>query len=161
MTIKEGWVKQGEEERKVVEGIRKEAKGVGGVGKADEWMENCETSAIGRALFNAGFQKSNGEKKASREEMQKVVNKQEQSKKEVAKITNDSAEKFAVDIGAKKKGGKYQECGRKSATGSKRKYPKCVPLAKATAMTKSQKASAVSRKRAAGNAGPKPTNVRT
>jgi hypothetical protein len=66
-----------------------------------------------------------------------------------------------VDIGAKKKGGKYQECGRKSATGSKRKYPKCVPLAKATAMTKSQKASAVARKRAASNAGPKPTNVRT
>ena len=42
-----------------------------------------------------------------------------------------------------KKGGKYQECGRKSASGSDRKYPKCVPLAKATAMTKSQKASAV------------------
>ena len=37
--------------------------------------------------------------------------------------------------------------------GSKRKYPKCVPLAKATRMTKSQKASAVSRKRAAGNPG--------
>ena len=66
-----------------------------------------------------------------------------------------------VDIGAKKKGGKYQECGRKSASGSSRKYPKCVPLAKATAMSKSQKASAVSRKRAAGNAGPRPTNVRT
>ncbi len=66
-----------------------------------------------------------------------------------------------VDIGAKKKGGGFKKCGRKSASGSKRKYPKCVPLAKATAMTKSQKASAVSRKRAAGNAGPKPTNVRT
>ncbi len=66
-----------------------------------------------------------------------------------------------VDIGAKKKGGKFQECGRKSASGSKRKYPKCVPLAKATAMTKSQKASAVARKRSASNAGPKPTNVRT
>ena len=66
-----------------------------------------------------------------------------------------------VDIGAKKKGGKYQECGRKSASGSDRKYPKCVPLAKATAMTKSQKASAVARKRAAPNTGPKPTNVRT
>ncbi len=66
-----------------------------------------------------------------------------------------------VDIGAKKKGGKYQECGRKSATGSNRKYPKCVPLAKATAMTKSQKASAVARKRSVSNAGPKPTNVRT
>jgi hypothetical protein len=66
-----------------------------------------------------------------------------------------------VDIGAKKKGGKFQECGRKSASGSTRKYPKCVPLAKATAMTKSQRASAVARKRAAGNTGPKPTNVRT
>ena len=66
-----------------------------------------------------------------------------------------------VDIGAKKKGGKYQECGRKSATSSKRKYPKCVPLAKATRMTKSQKASAVARKRQAPNIGPKPTNVKT
>ena len=66
-----------------------------------------------------------------------------------------------VDIGAPKKNGKYQPCGRKSASGSKRKYPKCVPLAKATAMSSSQKASAVSRKRSAGNTGPKPTNVKT
>ena len=66
-----------------------------------------------------------------------------------------------VDIGAKKKGGKCQECGRKSATGSNRKYPKCVPLAKARSMSKSQKSSAVARKRAASNTGPKPTNVRT
>ena len=66
-----------------------------------------------------------------------------------------------VDIGAPKKDGKYQPCGRKSSTGSKRKYPKCVPLAKATRMTKSQKASAVRRKRAAGNPGGKPTNVAT
>ena len=66
-----------------------------------------------------------------------------------------------VDIGAKKKDGKFQECGRKSAKSSSRKYPKCVPLAKATRMTKSQKASAVKRKRAAGNPGGKPTNVAT
>ena len=66
-----------------------------------------------------------------------------------------------VDIGAPKKDGKYQPCGRKSSTGSKRKYPKCVPLAKATRMTKGEKASAVKRKRAAGNTGPKPTNVAT
>ena len=66
-----------------------------------------------------------------------------------------------VDIGAPKKDGKYQPCGRKSSSGSKRKYPKCVPLAKATRMTKGQKASAVKRKRAAGNPGGKPTNVRT
>ena len=66
-----------------------------------------------------------------------------------------------VDIGAPKKDGKYQPCGRKSAKGSKRKYPKCVPLAKATRMTSSQKANAVRRKRAAGNPGGKPTNVAT
>jgi hypothetical protein len=66
-----------------------------------------------------------------------------------------------VDIGSKKKDGSYQECGRKSASGSKRKYPKCVPLAKATRMTSSQKASAVARKRQASNSGPKPTNVKT
>ena len=66
-----------------------------------------------------------------------------------------------VDIGAPKKNGKYQPCGRKSASGSKRKYPKCVPLAKATRMSASQKASAVKRKRAAGNPGGKPTNVAT
>jgi hypothetical protein len=64
-----------------------------------------------------------------------------------------------VDIGAPKKNGKYQPCGR--SKGSKRKYPKCVPLAKATRMTSSQKASAVSRKRAVSNTGPKPTNVKT
>ena len=64
-----------------------------------------------------------------------------------------------VDIGAPKKDGKYQPCGR--SKGSKRKYPKCVPLAKATAMSKSQKASAVARKRSVSNAGPKPTDVRT
>ena len=64
-----------------------------------------------------------------------------------------------VDIGAPKKNGKYQPCGR--SKGSKRKYPKCVPLAKATRMTSSEKASAVKRKRAVSNKGPKPTNVST
>jgi hypothetical protein len=75
-------------------------------------------------------------------------------------LTKWFSEKW-VDIGARKKGGKYQECGRKSASSSSREYPKCVPLAKATAMTSSQKASAVKRKRAAGNPGGKPTNVKT
>ena len=66
-----------------------------------------------------------------------------------------------VDIGSKKKGGGFNKCGRKSASGSKRKYPKCVPAAKAARMTDSQRRSAVARKRAAGNTGPKPTNVKT
>ena len=54
-----------------------------------------------------------------------------------------------VDIGSKKKD-------------AKRKYPKCVPLAKATRMTKGERASAVKRKRAvAQGVGGKPTNVPT
>jgi len=65
-----------------------------------------------------------------------------------------------VDIGAPKKKGKYQPCGR--SKGSKRKYPKCVPLAKAKSMTAAQKKSAVTRKRAkAQGVGGKPTNVKT
>ena len=67
-----------------------------------------------------------------------------------------------VDIGSKRKDGSFAKCGRsKQKKDAKRKYPKCVPLAKATRMTKSQKASAVKRKKAAGNPGGKPTNVAT
>ena len=52
-----------------------------------------------------------------------------------------------VDIGSPKKGGGYKECGRKSASGSKRKYPKCVPAAKASPNDRSsEKRSAVARK---------------
>ncbi len=67
-----------------------------------------------------------------------------------------------VDIGAPKKKGKFQSCGRKSAKGSKRKYPKCVPRSKARSMTAAQIKSAVKRKRAKPQGvGGKPTNVRT
>ena len=67
-----------------------------------------------------------------------------------------------VDLGAPKKKGKFQPCGRKSAKGSKRKYPKCVPLAKAKRMPASQRKSAVARKRSkAQGVGGKPTNVAT
>ena len=69
------------------------------------------------------------------------------------------AEKW-VNIGAPKKKGKYQECGRRSSD-SKSGYPKCVPVKKAAKMTEAQKSSAVKRKRAAGNVGPKPKNVST
>ena len=67
-----------------------------------------------------------------------------------------------VDIGAPKKDGKFQSCGRKSTKTSKRKYPKCVPRSKAKSMTASQRKSAVKRKRSkAQGVGGKPTNVRT
>ena len=65
-----------------------------------------------------------------------------------------------VNIGAPKKDGKWQPCGRKSASDDG-KYPKCVPRSKANSMTKAQIRSAVQRKRAAGNPGGKPTMVRT
>ena len=67
-----------------------------------------------------------------------------------------------VDIGSKKKDGSFSKCGRsKQKADSKRKYPKCVPLAKARSMSEGQRRSAVKRKRSAGNTGPKPTNVST
>ena len=67
-----------------------------------------------------------------------------------------------VNIGARKKGGKYQPCGRKDAdTG---KYPKCVPAKKAYSMSKGQKSASVSRKRKAerkGRSGKKPNYSKT
>ena len=65
-----------------------------------------------------------------------------------------------VDIANKRSDGSYPKCGRSG--GEKRKnYPKCVPIAKARAMSKGQKASAVRRKQKAGNPGGKPTMVKT
>ena len=65
-----------------------------------------------------------------------------------------------VDIANKKSDGSYPKCGRSG--GEKRKnYPKCVPIAKARAMSKGQKASAVKRKQQAANTGHKPSNVAT
>ena len=67
-----------------------------------------------------------------------------------------------VDIGSKRKDGSFAKCGRsKLKADMKRKYPKCVPLAKARRMTAGQRKSAVARKRAVANVGPKPTNVKT
>ena len=57
-----------------------------------------------------------------------------------------------VDIGSKGKDGKFKPCGRsKQKADAKRKYPKCVPLAKARRMTEGQRKSAVRRKRAKKN----------
>ena len=68
-----------------------------------------------------------------------------------------------VDIGSKRNDGSYAKCGRsKLAADRKRKYPKCVPAAKAARMTESQRRSAVARKRSkAQGVGGKPTNVKT
>ena len=65
-----------------------------------------------------------------------------------------------VDIANKRKDGSYPKCGRSG--GDKRKnYPKCVPIAKARAMSKGQRAGAVRRKQAKANQGPTPDRSRT
>ena len=65
-----------------------------------------------------------------------------------------------VDIANPRKDGSFPKCGRSG--GEKRaKYPKCVPIARARAMSKGQRRSAVSRKQKAGNPGGKPTMVKT
>ena len=65
-----------------------------------------------------------------------------------------------VDIGSKRKDGSFAKCGRsKQKKDAKRKYPKCVPLAKARSMTEGQRRPAVARKRAAANVGPKPSKA--
>ena len=65
-----------------------------------------------------------------------------------------------VDIANRKSDGSYPKCGRSG--GEKRNnYPKCVPIAKARAMSKGQKTSAVKRKQQAANTGPSPSFVKT
>ena len=68
-----------------------------------------------------------------------------------------------VDIANRRSDGSFPPCGR--SKGEKRKnYPKCVPAAKARAMTPSQRAAAVSRKKKAeskGRSGKKPNYART
>ena len=65
-----------------------------------------------------------------------------------------------VDIANKKSDGSYPKCGRSG--GEKRKnYPKCVPIAKARAMSKGQHAGAVRRKQAKANTGPTPSRAAT
>lgn len=72
--------------RPVTTGIAQETKGQGGFANADAWMENCETSAIGRALANWKYQGSN-KPRPSKEEMSKSAPKVEVEKKPVAKPT--------------------------------------------------------------------------
>lgn len=61
-----------EDEKPYATGFAEETKGVGSPVNKLAHVENCETSAVGRALANGGFAPKNG-KRPSREEMQKVA----------------------------------------------------------------------------------------
>ena len=59
------------EEICIATGYAEEVRGAGNVNRTSH-VENCETSAVGRALANAGYAGSDVNKRPSREEMSKV-----------------------------------------------------------------------------------------
>ena len=77
--------------RPVTTGIAQETKGQGGFANKDAWVENCETSAIGRALANWIYQGSN-KARPSREEMSKVGNQNDRVKVEKKKVQRPTKE---------------------------------------------------------------------
>lgn len=83
----------------VATGIAQETQGQGGFANKDAWVENCETSSIGRALANWKYQGSN--KRPSRQEMSKVGN-NETKKSAYDKDTTEPG-KFDTKWEAKKK----------------------------------------------------------
>ena len=87
VTIRAEVFKNEQDARPVATGIAQETKGQGGFANADAWMENCETSAIGRALANWKYQGSD-KARPSREEMSKV----QVEKKPVKKPTKQEQE---------------------------------------------------------------------
>ncbi|MFY9190198.1 MAG: hypothetical protein WAN89_02845 [Lawsonella sp.] len=71
-------------------GLASEIDGIGGMANEYSAIENCETSAVGRALANAGY---HGDKRPSREEMEKVrlgkeLKRQKQVEKQQAAMLN-------------------------------------------------------------------------
>ncbi|MCP3683360.1 MAG: hypothetical protein GY861_11785 [bacterium] len=70
-------------------GYAEEYQGQGGFANKTSWMENCDESAIGRALDNAGY---SGNNKCSREEMEKVERHDKEEKKEEPKKSKEDAQ---------------------------------------------------------------------
>lgn len=73
-------------------GYASEVDGLGGPVNKTSACENTETSAIGRALANAGY---SGDKRASREEMEKVK-RYEVAERELLKLISEAADKDAL-----------------------------------------------------------------
>ena len=80
VTIKaEVFVNTDDQYKCISTGIAQETKGQGGFANTDAWVENCETSAIGRALANWNYQGSKAPR-PSRQEMSKVGNNEDKVK---------------------------------------------------------------------------------
>ena len=93
VTIRAEIYKQEEDARPVSTGIAQETKGQGGFANTDAWVENCETSAIGRALANWKYQGS-GKARPSQQEMSKIGN----SKDNVGKKETPKKKSIAQEI---------------------------------------------------------------
>jgi len=88
VTIKAEIYIKNTDEHPVATGIAQETKGQGGFANTDAWVENCETSAIGRALANWKYQGAKSPR-PSKQEMSKVGNKPADVKVEKPKMTSD------------------------------------------------------------------------
>lgn len=77
-------------------GYAQEFKGIGSMANKNAWCENCEESAVGRALDNAGYANHNG---PSLEEMQKVERAEREAEERAAL---DNAKKLATNYMEKK-----------------------------------------------------------
>ena len=96
-----------EDETPVSSGLAQETKGLGGFANNEAWLENCESSAIGRALANWKYQ-GNKKPRPTQEEMKKVsvpnevkVEKKtppKLSKEEVKKMEDIASEMVSDDV---------------------------------------------------------------
>ena len=79
----------------IATGYAEEVRGAGNVNRTSH-VENCETSAVGRALANAGMAGSDVNKRPSREEMSKVQN--TAPKMRIAQASSAKADGQAVSV---------------------------------------------------------------
>jgi len=79
----------------VSSGLAQETKGLGGFANNEAWLENCESSAIGRALANWKYQ-GNKKPRPTQEEMKKVSvpNEVKVEKKPAAKLSKEEVKKM-------------------------------------------------------------------
>ena len=84
-----------EDETPVSSGLAQETKGLGGFANNEAWLENCESSAIGRALANWKYQ-GNKKPRPTQEEMKKVSvpNEVKVEKKPAAKLSKEEVKKM-------------------------------------------------------------------
>jgi len=136
-------------------------------GLKGEVTARCGDTVANDITLNFVLDAINGKVEPTKEEYGKrILSLKKEVKENLKKWFSDKW----VNIGKKDKSGKHPPCG---TSGKKRGYAKCVPKSKAGSMSKKQKKSAVTRKRAAQNkagrggtssvsgGGRKPINVST